>query len=531
MECEGVKSDDIKLRAFPFSLEGTAKEWLFYLPSGSITSWDELKIAFLEKFQPASRVASIRKEISGIKQGRDESLCEYWERFNRLCASCPQHQISEQNLLFYFYEGLLTKDRCYIDAASGGMLAEKTATEARALINNMALNTQQFSTRRDVSEVSAISDSDFISVKNQMQENAQQIATLTTLVSKLATEKFRETVCGVNSERLFVNDASQSKLFEDVNGIEGWKDHPNLKYGYGPKAQKKSQNNFRQQNLQPSTSLEEMMKQLTNTVSQVHNQSVSYQQITDAHLHQLDTQMSQICTTLSNIETILSGKLPAQPIPNPKDRVLALRLREGSDLKSMPFETEVSVGKIADIPLCSFMIPCGIGAFHYGDCLLDLGADVNTLPLHICESYEFGPLVGTTSILELGNGSTIQPLGVLKNIIVKVGNFEFMNNFYITESHHSFPILLGKSFLRNSKAIIDVAKGEVMLKCAQKELKINIYDISRHPYILEYNVFNLEDYCLEMFGVNVIEILLDEMAEKIGLERMIELVVEELANT
>ncbi|KAK9733281.1 hypothetical protein RND81_04G057000 [Saponaria officinalis] len=345
MECEGVKSDDIKLCSFPFSLEGTAKEWLFYLPS--------------EKFQRASRVASIRMEISGIKQGRDESLC-------------------------------------------GGMLAEKTAMEARALINNMALNTQQFSTRRDVSEVSAISDSDFISVKNQMQENAQQIATLTTL---------RICFC-------------QSKLFEDVNGIEGfnnqsykkydpylntynkgWKDHLNHRYGFGPKA---LQNNFRQHNSQPSTSLKrdkkgllgnkEMMKQLTNTVSQVHNQSVSYQQKTDAHLHQLDTQMSQICTTLSNIETTLSGKLSAQPILNPKDR--------------------------------------------------------------------------TTSILELGDGSTIQPLGVLENIIVKVGNFEFMNDFYTTESHLSFLILLGKPFLRSSRAIIDVAKDEVILKCAQKELKI-----------------------------------------------------------
>ncbi|KAK9671802.1 hypothetical protein RND81_12G055700 [Saponaria officinalis] len=308
MECEGVKSDDIKLRVFPFLLEGTAKVWLL-------------------------------KKRSGIKQGRDESLCEYWERFNRLCASCPQHQISEQLLLFYFYEGLLTKDRCYIDDASGGMLAEKTATEAKALINNMALNTKQFSTRRDVSEVSAISDVDFISVKNQMQENTQQFATLTAL---------RIFFFCVNSERLFVNDASQSKLFEDVNGIEGfnnqsykkydpysntynerWKDHPNLRYGSGPKAQQNSQNNFRQQNFRPSNSLEEMMKQLTNTVSQVHNQSVSYQQKTDAHLHQLDTQMGQICTTLSYIETTLPGKLPAQPIPNPKDRVLALRLREG----------------------------------------------------------------------------------------------------------------------------------------------------------------------------------------------------------
>ncbi|KAK9697962.1 hypothetical protein RND81_08G073200 [Saponaria officinalis] len=259
MECEGVKSDDIKLRAFPFSLEGTAKEWLFYLPSGSITSWDELKIAFLEKFQPASRVASIRKEISGIKQGRDESLCEYWERFNRLCASCPQHQISEQLLIFYFYEGLLTKDRCYIDAASGGMLAEKTATEARALINNMDLNTQQFGSRKEVGDVNGINSVDFTFLKDQMQENAQQIATLTTLVSKIVSDQSKPSICAVTSDMMCTDTAGQPSFMttnsEHVNSLggyinqqrkydpfsntynEGWKDHLNFRYGSGPRPQ------------------------------------------------------------------------------------------------------------------------------------------------------------------------------------------------------------------------------------------------------------------------------------------------------
>jgi hypothetical protein len=48
-----------------------------------------------------------------------ESLHEYWERFKKLCASCPHHQISEQLLIQYFYEGLLPTDRSMIDATSG----------------------------------------------------------------------------------------------------------------------------------------------------------------------------------------------------------------------------------------------------------------------------------------------------------------------------------------------------------------------------------------------------------------------------
>ena len=149
MKPQGVTEEQIKLRAFPFSLADKAKDWLYYLPSGSITTWNEMKKQFLEKFFPASRAANIRKEICGIRQMTGETLYEYWERFKQLCTSCPQHQIHEQLLIQYFYDGLLTMDRNMIDAASGGALVNKTPTEARNLISNMAANAQQFGTRQD----------------------------------------------------------------------------------------------------------------------------------------------------------------------------------------------------------------------------------------------------------------------------------------------------------------------------------------------------------------------------------------------
>jgi len=92
---EGITEDHIKLRAFPFSLQGSAKEWIYYLEPNSVTSWNDLKRLFLQRYFPASRVSSIRKEICGIKQG-NESLAEYWERFKHLVSRCPQHQITEQ---------------------------------------------------------------------------------------------------------------------------------------------------------------------------------------------------------------------------------------------------------------------------------------------------------------------------------------------------------------------------------------------------------------------------------------------------
>ena len=119
---KGIPDDQIRLRAFPFSLLGNAKDWLYYMPAGSFSTWTTLHKSVLEKFFPASQIGSIRKEICGIKQMNEETFCEYWERFNKLCASCPQHQITEQLLIQYFYKGLLHMDCNMVDAASAGGL-------------------------------------------------------------------------------------------------------------------------------------------------------------------------------------------------------------------------------------------------------------------------------------------------------------------------------------------------------------------------------------------------------------------------
>ncbi|RDY05158.1 hypothetical protein CR513_11031, partial [Mucuna pruriens] len=139
-----------------------------------------MKHMFLEKFFPASRTATIRKEICGIRQHSGETLHKYWEGFNKLCATCPHHQIS-----------LSMMDRSMIDAASEGALMDKTPTATRHLISNMASNTQGPNQARMVNEIDATS--------NQRLEN--QLTKLTSLVRQLAIGKHQPTivakVCGI----------------------------------------------------------------------------------------------------------------------------------------------------------------------------------------------------------------------------------------------------------------------------------------------------------------------------------------------
>ncbi|RDY08677.1 hypothetical protein CR513_07076, partial [Mucuna pruriens] len=136
------------------------------------------------EFHVISRTTTIQKEICGIRKHSRETLHNYWERFNKLCVTCLHHQISEQLLIQYFYEGLMMMDRNMIDAISDGALMDKTPAAARYLILNMASNTQQFGTR----------EVDTSRVENQLTK-------LTSLVRKLAIRQHQQSaqlrVCGI----------------------------------------------------------------------------------------------------------------------------------------------------------------------------------------------------------------------------------------------------------------------------------------------------------------------------------------------
>ncbi|XP_071728296.1 uncharacterized protein [Rutidosis leptorrhynchoides] len=337
-----VTEEQIKLLAFPFSLAGKAKDWLYYLPSGTITTWDEMKKQFLEKFFPASRVATLRKDICGI-QISGETLYEYWERFKQLVASCPQHQISEKLLIQYFYEGLLPSDRSIIDAASGGALVHKTPTQARTLISNMAVNSQQFRMRQDCATKNV----------NQVTSSYdQRLDNLTSLVEKLVAGNLQQVkACGICLNVGHATDMCptlQDGLTEQINAIggfpgapqrkydlysntynPGWRDHPNLSYGnrqttYQQQYQPQ-QTQFQPSSSQPSMSLEEIVKSLALNTQQ-------FQQETGTSIQNLENQIGQLATSVNRLESQASNKLPSQTVTNPKQNVSAITLRSGKRL-------------------------------------------------------------------------------------------------------------------------------------------------------------------------------------------------------
>ncbi|XP_027121945.1 uncharacterized protein [Coffea arabica] len=484
MKSPGVTEEQIRLRAFPFSLKDAAKDWLYYLPAGSITTWAQLKKKFLEKFFPSSRAASLRKEICSIKQYSGESLYDFWERFNKLCARCPQHQISEQLLIQYFYEGLQSTDRSIIDAASGGALANKTPREAWDLIEAMAENSQQFGFR----------ESNPTRRVNEAETSSIQ-------------QKLSELTSAVRQQGSFPNRP------------------PGFHQPWQPKSQPSSSNS--------GSSLEDLVKSLATTTTQLHQEIKADKKDQEARI-------SQLATAINRLESHVYGKLPSQPEVNSKN-VSAMTLRSGKELEGpkvknsksksdeeiekeieeegrvredpkVTFTSPLTISSnlphfpcrlektkkvekekelldvfrkveiniplldaIKQIPkyakflkdLCThkrklrgdervavgenvstilqrklppkcgdpgmFTIPCKIGGTQIRKAMLDLGASINVMPKTIYTSLNLGPLKGTGIIIQLADRTNAYPEGLVEDVLVQVNELVFPADFYVLD--------------------------------------------------------------------------------------------------
>ena len=118
----GVSDDAIRLRLFPFTLKDKAKSWLNSLPSGSITTWDQLASSFLNKYFPPSKTMKLRNDITNFVQDSGETLYEAWERFIDYLRRCPHHELPLWMQIQIFYNGMSGRDRAMIDVASGGSI-------------------------------------------------------------------------------------------------------------------------------------------------------------------------------------------------------------------------------------------------------------------------------------------------------------------------------------------------------------------------------------------------------------------------
>jgi hypothetical protein len=75
-----VEDDIVKLKLFPFSLRGKAKDWLLSLSNGSINSWDNFRETCIKKILSSYKILQNRNIIHSFKQNDNEHVATSWER-------------------------------------------------------------------------------------------------------------------------------------------------------------------------------------------------------------------------------------------------------------------------------------------------------------------------------------------------------------------------------------------------------------------------------------------------------------------
>nr|GFA63742.1 reverse transcriptase domain-containing protein [Tanacetum cinerariifolium] len=155
-----------------------------------------------------------------------------------------------------------------------------------------------------------------------------------------------------------------------------------------------------------------------------------------------------------------------------------------------------------------FLILCDFSGMAECLALADLSASINLMPYFVWKKLSLPDLTPTCMTLELADRSISRPVGVAKDVYVKVGSFHFPVDFVVVDfdADPRVPLILRRSFLKTGKALIDVFEGELTLRVGKEAITFNLDQTSR--YSADYNDVTAK-------RINVIDMACEEYAQKV----------------
>nr|GEX51522.1 reverse transcriptase domain-containing protein [Tanacetum cinerariifolium] len=143
------------------------------------------------------------------------------------------------------------------------------------------------------------------------------------------------------------------------------------------------------------------------------------------------------------------------------------------------------------------LIPCDFPGIDVCHALADLGASINLMRLSIWKKISLPELTPTRMTLELADRSITRPKGVIEDVFVKVRkfHFHFPTDFVVVdfEADPRVPLILGRSFLRTGRALIDVYGEEITLRVNDESVTFNLNQTMRYSSTYDDNSVNRVD--------------------------------------
>jgi hypothetical protein len=99
-------TDEQKLKLFPSTLKDSTLRWFMSLEGNSITTWDQMKNTFSERYKDYCRERDTRDDIFRMTQGPDESLEDFEERFQLSYKRAQNCTLDEDSLKLVLLRGV-----------------------------------------------------------------------------------------------------------------------------------------------------------------------------------------------------------------------------------------------------------------------------------------------------------------------------------------------------------------------------------------------------------------------------------------
>ncbi|GJY32593.1 reverse transcriptase domain-containing protein [Tanacetum coccineum] len=530
MKVNGVSDDALRLYLFPYSLQHRAAEWFDRLPRNSITTFDQMAKIFLGKYFPPSMVTKLRNDITNFRQEPDESLFEAWEHYKLSINRCPNHNMLPVTQIDTFYNGLTLRHRDTINAAASGANHVQNPTpayQAPAFINpRLAYQAPPFQApvhQAPIPQPQVVTNAEFSNymkandaILKNMQTNMTTLTNSTNDLKNMLGQFMKmNTASSSGSGTLPSNTITNPR--EDLKGITT---RSGVAYK-GPTI--------------PTTSSPKVVERETrvtkDTVPPTNNgveapisapkpnpkPSIPYpSRLNDQKLREkANNQMEKFFQIFQDLHfdisfadaLILMPKFAStiKSLLSNKEKLFELARTSLNEHCSAVLLKKL-LEKLGDPG--KFLIPCDFPGMDVCLALVDLGASINLMPLSVWKKLSLPELTPTCMTLELADRSISRPIGVAEDVFIKVGKFHFPADFVVVDfdADPRVPLILGRSFLKTGRALIDVYAGELTLRVGNKAVTFNLDQTSRYSS-------NYDD--ISVNRIDVIDVACEEYSQEV----------------
>nr|GEW05392.1 MAK10-like protein [Tanacetum cinerariifolium] len=241
--------------------------------------------------------------------------------------------------------------------------------------------------------------------------------------------------------------------------------HPNLRW-IQPQ---NSQNNFSNPPnwFQPNGSIPSRSfnnhPQSFNNKSNLEGSVSNFMASQDSRLTKFKTDFKQQQSKMTNkIDAVLKAITDRMAKALPSDTV------KNSRLKSLELGKNGSAFVQGEVPTKMenpglFTLPSRLGDSKPSDTLADLGSCVNIIPLYLFKKLNIGILEETDHIFGLADGTKSYPVGIVKDVEVRIGKLKLLNDFNVIDMKKDpeTPLLVGRRFLATANVVINCRMAKI----------------------------------------------------------------------